>query len=106
MTNITTIIKSEINAWKNIQSLNIHSANDINNGYCKQFANGVKETMGNPEDLIIHTYGMHTNEHIPYNHAWIEYNGRHYDAERPEGVDEAKQLPIFHNEINPIEGPN
>jgi hypothetical protein len=43
---------------------------------------------------------------VSYNHAWIEYNGRHYDAERPEGVDEAKQLPIFHNEINPIEGPN
>lgn len=33
------------------------------------------------------------NGHIP-NHCWIIFNGRHYDAEAPEGVDNLFDLPL------------
>ncbi len=33
-------------------------------------------------------------------HAWVCYNGRHYDAESPEGVDNWTELPIFKRYFN------
>ncbi len=31
----------------------------------------------------------------PGDHAWIYYDKKHYDCERPDGVDEWYELPYF-----------
>ncbi len=31
-------------------------------------------------------------------HTWIEYKGKYYDSEAPEGVDRWFDLPLFHRE--------
>lgn len=39
-------------------------------------------------------------ESEPPDHIWIYYNGKHYDAESPEGVENPWDLPIFKDEYN------
>ena len=36
----------------------------------------------------------------PPSHIWIYYQGKHYDAESPDGVDNPWSLPIFDDEDN------
>lgn len=77
---------------------------DINNGYCEEFArqvcrlvNGAEETSApgegfSPEEAA--EWGIEPEE-LLFGHVWIEYKGRCYDAECPEGVEDVHDLPIF-----------
>lgn len=69
---------------------------DINNGKCEDFAfaveNLAKEAGINPDE--IHWYS--SPEEWP-GHVWLSYQGRHYDAETPEGVDRPVDLTMFKN---------
>ena len=50
---------------------------------------------------------MYGYPHIPlkdikeeFNHVWIYYNGKHYDAEEPYGVNDWTQLPMIKRQLN------
>lgn len=61
---------------------------EINNGHCRVFVDHVFSEYTLPEGAEeIDAHGVH---------SWIHYNGTHYDAECPEGVDNANDLPIWH----------
>lgn len=61
----------------------------MNKGLCEQFAEDVLELVGNNDVSI------EDNASEWFNHCWLEYKGRYYDAEAPTGVDEVADLPIF-----------
>mgnify|MGYP006289626547 CR=1 FL=1 len=63
---------------------------DINNHYCRYVAETVQDRLGDQYDLQILEDGGRG-----FVHTWIMYDGRHYDAERPEGVDDYHDLPFF-----------
>jgi len=67
------------------------SPQEINNGQCEDFAiavanhlglNAWKLLMANPVEELL-------------GHIWLTINGRHYDAEMPEGEDSWWDLPIY-----------
>lgn len=59
----------------------------INGGHCRWFADCVMKRLGSPADVVRHdAWDIHT---------WIELDGRHYDAETVEGVENPHTLPIW-----------
>lgn len=65
----------------------VHDGVEINNGYCRWFANDTLDYLGHPDDVIRHdAFWFHT---------WLELDGRHYDAEHPEGVDDPHNLRVW-----------
>lgn len=56
---------------------------EINSGKCSIIAKMVYEQL---DYISIWEAG-------PGDHVWVEYNGIHYDAERPAGVDDPMKLP-------------
>ncbi len=67
------------------------SGKEINNGYCGMFAAMVIENLGGPTDKLYESF----SETVSPGHAWITFDGRHYDAECLEGVNNANDLPFF-----------
>lgn len=57
---------------------------DINGGECDTFADRVKAHF--PEVEF---------RDSPLGHRWMYWNGRHYDAEVPNGVEDPAKLPFF-----------
>lgn len=95
-TNITALIRAMVRKWG-------ERPYDINNGGCEDFAmelidrlgGYVTDAEGRPTDNG--PYELDTNnfcEWLP-NHVWVFYEGKHYDAECPQGVDSWKDLPLF-----------
>jgi hypothetical protein len=100
--NVEKAIKYELSMWVDSDQLKVESAKDINNGWCDEFAKSVKDTLSNPVDLSIYSYGFDSNGYTSHAHKWIFYDGKHYDAECPEGVKNPSKLPIFQrSDINP-----
>lgn len=70
---------------------------EINNGECEEFAGELQS--------LLRTEGYQGVEeecseyHAPFGtlpgHMWVKVDGRHYDAECPNGVKRWNQLPIF-----------
>lgn len=58
---------------------------DINGGKCHTVARSVAREL----DYVTRL------ETIGGDHGWIMYEGQHYDAERPAGVDDPFKLPFF-----------
>lgn len=58
---------------------------DINSGSCASIAERVFNKVS----------GVHVWEAGPGDHVWIEYNGKHYDAEVPTGVEDPLDFPFF-----------
>jgi len=71
------------------------SATEINNGQCEDFMMKLVQRL--PDDAVEKTVPF--DSHYP-GHYWIEYQGRHYDAETPKGVENWKDLPIFKRNKN------
>jgi hypothetical protein len=68
---------------------------DINNGDCDSFADALyraAEQMG----LYVECFDSYDEVGLPV-HYWVCIEGKHYDAEAPEGVGEWRELPIFRN---------
>lgn len=61
------------------------TAQEVNEGRCDIVALKVLEEIDN---INVMQYGIGE-------HYWIEYNGRHYDAEVPTGVNDPKDLPAI-----------
>ncbi len=71
------------------------SATEINSGQCEEFMMDLIQRL--PDDAIERTVPF--DSHWP-GHYWVEYQGRHYDTEAPEGVKDWKDLPIFRRSRN------
>jgi len=99
------------------------SAYEINNGLCEDFAQAVIAELGGESETLsmywgdeftldgyewdagllarhwpgsVPTHGLDWGDlrgFVPV-HAWIIFEGRHYDAECPEGVDNLFELPL------------
>ncbi|MFA5024052.1 MAG: hypothetical protein WC523_03810 [Patescibacteria group bacterium] len=65
----------------------------INNGYCGSFSGAVCEVYGDKVKELSEKY-IKTNKKL-YEHWFIKYQDKFYDAECIEGVDCPKKLPIF-----------
>ena len=61
------------------------SLKEINSGQCFKVAEGVASVV---DGITVLRVG-------DGDHFWIEYNGKHYDAEAPSGVDDYEELPFF-----------
>ena len=68
---------------------------DINNGDCDSFANALL-IAAEQMDLPVEFFDSYDEVDIPV-HYWVCIDGKHYDAEVPEGVREWRELPIFKN---------
>lgn len=63
---------------------------DINRHHCTYVAETVVDRVGDELDVQVLQDGGHGHAH-----TWIRYDGRHYDAECIEGVDDHRELPYF-----------
>lgn len=75
---------------ENPVSPRVEEPEDINIHYCRYVANSVAERVGDRYDVQILEDGGRG-----FAHTWIAIDGRHYDAECIEGVDDYRGLPFF-----------
>ena len=61
---------------------------ECNDGFCDIFAKNLSKYL--PDSKIMSTEDPRNNT---LGHVWVEYNGKYFDAETPNGVDSWKQLP-------------
>jgi len=74
---------------------------DINNGECEDFARDVLEIVPQAKEVWSEMFSMELVGHV-----WVEYRGKHYDAECPDGVRDWHDLFIFirsKNESNAVQ---
>lgn len=62
---------------------------DFGRGWCHHIAAEVYERLDESDGIRVLFSGS-----MGGNHFWIEYGGRHFDAERPYGVDHWRDLPV------------
>jgi hypothetical protein len=75
----------------------LEEVSEINNGHCDKIANEVQEYLSkkvSDETWADLTTGVVLKQHFP-DHRWTYYNGKHYDAENPEGVNDFRKLEFF-----------
>lgn len=95
---ITDAINALVEVYADIHSLNPYS---INCGCCEEFANDLSEIVFN----AIPTWGDELTDpgddvDLYGDHCFVEYDGKYYDAECPEGVEDFRQIPCFiHNQL-------
>lgn len=69
---------------------------EINNGLCEEFMRKVTSQIPASEECC--TGFVLNNEYMKYPiHVWIYYDGKHYDAESPNGVLDFRDLSFFTN---------
>ncbi len=84
---ITDFIRDWIERTK--QSDNCDTLDEVVElGLCADLATVVWEHFGQPDDIKFRS----SSDPV---HTWIEYNGRHYDMQNPEGVDDWPLLAYF-----------
>lgn len=78
------------------------SVYEINNGGCEDFAVSLEQKIPGSEMLCTHNFSdengifIRDNKRIDLpNHCWLRHEGKHYDAENPEGVTDFLDLDIF-----------
>lgn len=87
------ISKEQLESW--MTERNIDSAYDVNSGQCEEFAHYLHELF--PESFLRYTedYISWDSEDHPGGHCWLYLDGKHYDSESLQGVDDWKDLPII-----------
>jgi len=68
---------------------------ECNNGFCDIFAQNLSKYL--PGSKIMSTEDDRSST---FGHVWIEYRGKYYDAETPNGVSSWKELPWMINFFN------
>jgi hypothetical protein len=76
-------------AWCKREGL---SPSEVNNGNCDEAAHDVAEKI--PGATPVYTEDVIDNDDWP-GHCWVKWNGKHYDAECPDGVESWQSLPLF-----------
>jgi hypothetical protein len=72
------------------------SPRDINAGGCEDFQQDViaaGKLCGATAELCTENF-PEEGARLP-GHCWVQHEGRHYDAEAPDGVEDWQDLPIF-----------
>lgn len=67
----------------------IEKPDDFGRGWCRHIADEVYDRLGEPDDVRVLFSGS-----MGGNHFWIESGGRHFDAEKPCGVEDWRSLPV------------
>jgi len=107
VSNLIKIIKKLIPKYQGLQPN--CSIEEINSGSCDNFAVNVLEYFFDRElvdSLFYRTFnGVKLVISSDYSddlepHTWIVYDGKHYDAEAPYGVDELHDLPIYKRQFS------
>lgn len=87
MTDISSVVRSVVDTYD-------ISPYEINNGRCEEFMKNIMRLSPATEECC--TGFVLANENMTYPpHVWVYYNGKHYDAECPEGVSDFRELPFF-----------
>lgn len=68
---------------------------DINNGSCDAFARTVERDFPGARAAWDYQLDRTKDSGFYCCHMLVEYEGRYYDAERPDGVEDWKDLPYF-----------
>jgi hypothetical protein len=68
----------------------VAAPHEINEHYCRYVAETVVERASDERDVRVLQDGG-----SGYAHAWVAADGKHYDAECVEGVDDYRNLPFF-----------
>lgn len=75
------------------------SPQEINTGDCSDFAESLFRHLVDAGLTAIVSVDsgdlIHDGESASYWHVWIYHDGRHYDAEAPDGVSDWEELPFF-----------
>lgn len=87
------IPKKQLEDW--MAKHKIATPYDVNSGMCTDFASYLHELF--PESFLRYTedYIPDTSPDHPGGHCWIYLDGKHYDSESLQGVDEWFDLPIM-----------
>ena len=67
-----------------------NTTEELNNGFCNAVAQEIFEEAGKPDGMQV----MEAST-MGGRHQWVSYNGRHYDAETPTGVENFEDLPVW-----------
>jgi len=69
---------------------------EINDGLCEEFMQEVCRKVPEAEERCAEMFFDTYSTPPKYTgHVWIYYNGKHYDAECPKGVENWKDLPFY-----------
>lgn len=75
------------------------SREELNNGWCFAVANRVCQLVKGAKIRQSREANVRLREKVcmsnPVGHYWVEYRGRHYDSDAPQGVEGWWELPIF-----------
>jgi hypothetical protein len=97
-TTLPAIIEAVTEVYRDLYD---QSPAEINCGNCEEFAHDVKDAYGCGEPLWHDEMpDCSDSESVWWAHKFLEVDGRFYDSECPEGVDNWRELPCFAN--NPI----
>ena len=93
---VAAIIRDMVATWEDGQP---RCPMGINSGECGDFADLLLESLisaGRTEVVAIDSGDLvEDGAAADYWHVWIYFDGRHYDAEAPDGVEDWEQLPFF-----------
>lgn len=71
----------------------VNDTEAINDGFCQDFATRLNELLPGAE--VIDGQWGETDIGLPYEHVFVKYLNRYYDAEAPQGVSDPAELPFF-----------
>lgn len=91
---ISRVIKKLANDY--VQYHKFLSPGCINEGHCNIFAGYVKEIF--PKVKLVFD-GKIDEEPDWFDHCCVYYNGKYYDAECPQGVQDWRDLPFYESRI-------
>lgn len=97
---IAEIILRLVSTWDDGQPFDPY---EINNGQCEDFAMALIEELGGYREINkACTKGLTEFDVCNFtdfgdlpSHVWVWFDGKHYDAECPEGVEDWRKLPLF-----------
>lgn len=90
MVNVTSVLNEVVVELLEDDENTVDSRSDINDGRCHAVAAEVYTRLGKPSGMK-----LCVDRKPGGRHYWIEYEGEFYDAERPEGVSEWRELPYW-----------
>lgn len=83
---LTTIIRKLIKEYEKKKQM---TPCQINGGWCADFALEAKRRLDDVDAKI--------RADTDSRHTWLEFEGKHYDSEAPDGVEDWRELPLFKN---------
>ena len=86
-----------LNEW--LAANDLSAAIEVNSGLCEEFATDLSERLPGSEVVYTENYVDWDSEDYPGGHAWVEFQGKYYDAECLDGVSDWLSLPFFQRRL-------